>query len=102
MVLLLTPLQSRIPTRHRDLPLNPCHCLLWRLKQILLIDFHSASASRNNAERKSIQSCTHWQQSSQQATRVEQEDAFQIHAFGLANSEPEPGAGTGTKLVSTL
>lgn len=52
VVLLLTPLQSRIPTRHRDLPLNPCHshCLLWRLKQIFFIDFHSASASRHNAE----------------------------------------------------
>lgn len=63
VVLLLTPLQSRIPTRHRDLPLNSCHspCLLWRLKQISLIDFHSASASRHNAECYSIHSCTHWQ-----------------------------------------
>lgn len=52
VVLLLTPWQSRIPTRHRDLPLNPCHshCKLWGLKQVFLIDFHSVSVSRHNAE----------------------------------------------------
>lgn len=84
---------SSVATRHRDLPLNPCHshCLLWRLKQIFLIDFHSASASRHNAECYSIHSCTHWQQSSQQPTKAEQGDSFQIHALGLADSEPVPG-----------